>query len=240
MRKYLWIIIAALIVGVVAPNANADTTYNVVTGFSHTSNPNGVWTYELSGAPYTDSQGFANVSGLGLPGWWNSKPEPDSMAILQNVTGSTFIFSTDQDPTGTLLLDPESGNLSVLFTAPSAGKYTITGNFLGIDTSENSHPVEILDNGTIVWSETISSFKQDDSFNLNETLSAGDTISFYVGTGSTGCSYCDLGTGLNDTVTESSPTATPEPSTLALTLAGIGALFTVMATRKGQGLQVAV
>jgi len=208
---------------------SANSVFNVVTGFSYTSNPNGVWTYELSGAPYTDSQGFSNVNGLGLPGWWNGKGEPDSMAILQNVTGSTFIFSTDQDPTGTLLLDPESGNNSVVFTAPSAGTYTITGNFLGIDTSQNSHPVEILDNATVVWSETISSFKQDDSFNLNETLSAGDTISFYVGTGSAGCSYCDLGTGLDGTITLNT-TATPEPDTLALF--GSGLLVLAAAARR--------
>lgn len=78
-------------------------------------------------------------------------------------------------------MDPESGNVSVVFTASSAGTYTITGNFLGIDTGENSHPVEILDDGTVIWKGTISSFGGKDSFNLSETLNKGGTLTFYVG-----------------------------------------------------------
>src|ERR1700681_564355 len=87
MRKYLWIIIAALIVGVVAPSVKADTTYNMVTGFSNTSNPNGVWTYEYNGTPFTDAQGHSGV----LPYWYNGGTQPDSIAIFQNVTGSSFV-----------------------------------------------------------------------------------------------------------------------------------------------------
>ena len=103
-------------------------------------------------------------------------------------------------------MDPESGNVSVVFTASSAGTYTITGNFLGIDTGGNSHPVEILDDGTVLWKGTISSFGGKDSFNLSETLNKGGTLTFVVGTGSTGCSYCDLSTGLNGTITENTAT----------------------------------
>jgi hypothetical protein len=79
-------------------------------------------------------------------------------------------------------MDPESGNVSVVFTASSAGTYTITGNFLGSGTGENSHPVEILDDGTVIWKGTISSFGGKDSFNLSETLNTGGTLTFYVGT----------------------------------------------------------
>jgi hypothetical protein len=76
-----------------------------------------------------------------------------------------------------------------MFTAPSAGTYTITGAFLGIDTFQNSHPVEIMDDGTVIWSETISSFGERDSFSLSEPLRAGGIIAFFVGTGSIGCSF---------------------------------------------------
>ncbi len=209
MRK-LWIVIAALIAVGAASNVNADATYNMVTGFSNTSNPNGVWTYEYNGTAFTDAQGISSA----LPGWYNGGTQPNSIVILQNVTGSAFVNLTVTDPTNTLYLDPQSGSVAVLFTAPSAGTYTIAGNFYGTD----------------------------DSFNFAETLKAGDTISFDMGTGSGGsCFYCNLGTALSGTVTESSPTATPEPGTLGLMLAGIGALFAVMAARrKGQGLQRAV
>jgi hypothetical protein len=229
MRKYLWIINAALMAAIAAPNVNADTTYNLVTDFSHISNPNGVWTYEYNGTAFTDAQGFSSV-GPGLPGWYNGGTQPNSLVILQNVTGSAVVNSTVTDPNNTLYLDPESGSVSVLFTAPSAGTYTIAGNFLGIDTVGNSHPVSILDDGTVVFTGNIPIFGADDSFNFSETLKAGDTISFDVGTGSGGsCSYCFLGTGLNGTVTETSTTATPEPGTVGLTIVGMGFL---LVTRK--------
>ncbi len=225
MRK-LWIVIAALIAVGAASNVNADTTYNMVTGFSNTSNPNGVWTYEYNGTAFTDAQGISSA----LPGWYNGGTQPNSIVILQNVTGSAFVNLTVTDPTNTLYLDPQSGSVAVLFTAPSAGTYTIAGNFLGIDKFENSHPVSILDNGLVVWSGTIASYGTDDSFNFAETLKAGDTISFDMGTGSGGsCFYCNLGTALSGTVTEASTTATPEPGTVGLTIIGIGFL---LVTRK--------
>ena len=239
MRKYLLIVMTALILGFAVPNLNADTTYNMVTGFSHTSNPNGVWTYEYDGTPFTGAQGFSNVV-AGLPGWWNGGTQPDSRAILQNVTGGAVVYSTVTDPNNTLYLDPQGGTVAVLFTAPSAGAYTIAGNFVGIDMVGNSHPVSILDDGTVVFSGTIATYGATDSFNLSETLKAGDTISFDVGTGSGGsCSYCFLGTGLDGTVTEASTTAAPEPGTVGLTLLGLG-LVLIMRKRFAQRVQQAV
>jgi hypothetical protein len=195
---------------------------DVVTGFSSTTNPNGVWTYEYDGTAFSSSQAVTNFVGSGLSGWYDGEAEPNAIYILQNVTGSNASAETIVDPTGTLWMDPEGGNVSVMFTAPAAGTYTITGDFLGIDTGENSHPVDILDNGTGVFSGTISSYGQDDPFSFPETLSAGDTITFYVGTGSTGCAYCNLSTGLDGTITESS--VTPEPSSLTLFGSGLLAL----------------
>jgi hypothetical protein len=195
---------------------------DVVTGFSSTTNPNGVWTYEYDGTAFSSGQAVTNFVGSGLSGWYDGEAEPNAIYILQNVTGSNASAETIVDPTGTLWMDPEGGNVSVMFTAPAAGTYTITGDFLGIDTGENSHPVDILDNGTGVFSGTISSYGQDDPFSFPETLSAGDTITFYVGTGSTGCAYCNLSTGLDGTITESS--VTPEPSSLTLFGSGLLAL----------------
>ena len=210
----------------------ANSVYNVVTGFPSASNPNGVWTYQYNGTGYTDSQGFSNIGGIGVPGWWTGEAIPNSLYIGQNVSGSTVSHLTIRDPTNTLWLDPESGNVSVTFTAPSAGTYHIGGAFLGIDTGENSHPVEIMDNGAVIWKGTISSFGGNDSFNLSENLSAGGTITFYVGTGSSGCSYCNLSTGLNGTITEGSNTTVPEPGTVLLL--GSGLLGLVLPMLRGK------
>jgi PEP-CTERM motif len=211
----------------------ANSVYDVVTGFSNASNPNGVWIYEYNGTEYTGSQAVSNFVGTGLPGWWTAQPIPNSLIVLQNVTGSTVSFLTIRDPTNTLWMDPEGGNVSVVFTAPSAGTYTVTGAFLGIDTFENSHPVEIiLGNGSIVWKGTISSFGGKDSFSFSETLNTGGTVTFLVGTGSTGCSYCDLSTGLNATITSGNVTTTPEPGTLILLGSGLLSLGPILRRRR--------
>ncbi len=212
----------------------ANSVYNVVTGFSGASNPNGVWTYNYNGIAFTDSQSVSNFVGAGVSGWWTREAIPNSLIIIQNVSGSTVSYLTIRDPTSTLWLDPESGNVSVMFAAPSAGTYHISGAFLGIDTGENAHPVEIMDNGVVIWTGTISSFGGKDSFNLSESLAAGGTLSFYVGTGSSGCYYCNLSTGLTGTITEGSTTTVPEPGTLNLLGSGLIVLVLMLRSLSSQ------
>ncbi|HXZ11868.1 MAG TPA: PEP-CTERM sorting domain-containing protein [Candidatus Sulfotelmatobacter sp.] len=228
-----------------APGLRADGAYNVVTDFSNTSNPNGVWSYYYTDAAtgstqtlYTTAQaGGGGTTGI-LPYWATSLAQPDNVFIVQNTSGSAVTSSTVIQPNDTLRLDPQGYSVAVVFTAPSAGTYTITGNFLGIDIAEGTHPVEILDDGTVIWSGTISTYGQDDPFDLSESLSAGDVITFYVGTGtvpnsipacnvpSTGLNYCNLGTGLDGTV------ALPEPSTLPLLAAGLLGLVFLSGCRR--------
>ena len=77
--------------------------------------------------------------------------------IARNVTGRPVgIVNTVIVPTNTLWMDPESGSVSVLFTAPSTGTYTIAGIFLTSTRSQISHPVSLLDDGTVVWTGTIA------------------------------------------------------------------------------------
>lgn len=221
-RASLWrvpalasLISVASLTALVGPMANAAS---IVSDFSNTSNPNGVWSYYYGTSPttqtaYTASQGYSVCPNTGLPCWYNGGGVPDALTIQQNSTGSTSTYLTIVVPNGTISLDPEEYAVAVVFTAPVANTYNIAGNFLGIDVDQNSHPVQILDNGAVIYSNTISAYGQDDSFNLSEHLTAGETISFYVGTGSSGCTYCFLSTGLDGTVTAS---AAPEPSSLAL------------------------
>jgi hypothetical protein len=150
----------------------------------------------------------------------------DNIYILQNVTGSTYDTGTVSDPTDTLWMNPAGGTVSVVFTAPSVGTYTIAGDFLGIDTTGNKHLVQILDPSTTVMSGKILNAGSDDSFNFTETLNAGDTISFEViGPGADGTGQY-LSTGLKGTITET----TPEPGTL--TMLGLGLLGLVPLMRR--------
>jgi len=197
---------------------------NIVLDFSNSSNPNGVWTYLYNTSPTTETAFTASQATTfeTLPEWYNGQGEPDAIYMVNNNSGSTVSYLTINDPTGVLWLDPEEYGVAVEFTAPTTGTYNIVGNFLGIDTGENSHPVEILENGsTVVYSNMISRYGEDDAFNLSGAfalpLSAGDTITFFVGTGSTGCTYCNLSTGLDGMIT----LATPEPASLFVCAAAL-------------------
>jgi hypothetical protein len=200
---------------------------NLASDFSGTSNPNGVWTYEyFNGSAYTPynaaTQGFASCVTGSNGCYSNGGAFGFNTGMVSNVSGSTIILSTLHDPTGYVSMDPQSLGLEAVFTAPSTGTYSIDGNFLGIDVSENAHTVRILDNGTSIWSGTIASYGANDPFALNGmSLSAGDTIAFQV-VGAT--QFHDLSTGLNLTITPTS-TGVPEPATLGLLslgLAGVG------------------
>ncbi len=162
--------------------------YNAVTDFSTTNNPNGVWQYLVSGALLTTP-----VSREGVSGWWNGLQIPNSAGIFNNPTSTTIDNRFQAEH---LHLDPESyANVALQFTAPNSGTFDFTGDFIGADGYQYAHPVEILVNGALVYSNTISTYQQSDAFNIQETLAAGDTVDFAVETGSGGVYWC-LGTGL--------------------------------------------
>jgi uncharacterized protein (TIGR03437 family) len=182
------------------------STYNAATDFSLSSNPNGVWSY-LSSGSLLPSPVIGGGATAGWNEWWDGKAVPNSADIGANVSGKTLTISnTVVMPTNVLQMDPEAtSNVAVRFTAPASGTYSIIGNFLGIDTSQKLHPVEIMHNGVAIFTNTISVFNQNDAFNLTETLSAGDFIDFVNGTGST---YENLSTGLSVTISTSVPLPT--------------------------------
>jgi hypothetical protein len=211
----------------IAATVSAGPVYDIVAGFSNASNPNGVWSYSYGNGtnPVLFSQPVTNQ---GQQEWYNGGGQPDSITILQNISGGTITGSTVSIPNGYLNLDPEEFTVAVEFTAPSAGSYTINGNFLGNDTNELSHPVQILDNGTSIYSNTIAAFQQAGAFNLTESLNIGDTIEFLVSSPVPGSAWTNLSTGLQGTITSNS--AVPEPGTgglmaIALGLAGAAFLY---------------
>src|SRR5690242_5719644 len=77
-----------------APMGRA-TIYNAVTDFSVGSNPNGVWTYLVSGTPYPLSDGHVNTcSFTGCLMWYNGNPLGTAAFIVDNVSGSTHQYLT--------------------------------------------------------------------------------------------------------------------------------------------------
>jgi len=214
--------VAFWIGAVLVPAAKA-STFNIVSGFSGSSNPNGVWSYYYNLGSLTayspSTQSVSNLEGSGAAGWDDGLGEPDFTDIGVNNTGSNVgVCATCSIAPGYIFTDPEGIGTEIVFTAPLTGTYTISGSFIGADVDQNSHPVEILDDGSVVFSGTISAFSGAGStaaFSFGESLNAGDTIAFEVLTGSTGCSYCNLTTGLQGTIT-SGTSPVPEPGTLSL------------------------
>lgn len=224
---------APLIALALSATANA-TTYDAVADFSTTTNPGSVWSYLYTDSVQTTPALLTTLQSVapGVNEWWSGGAVPDSVIVGANSSGSPYTFSTRVYPVNELAMDPESGSAIAQFTAPAAGTYEISGEFTGIDTHGNSHPVEILDNGKQIFAGTMSQYGLSDAFSLSETLKAGGTIDFEVLTGSHGCSYCYLSTGLAATLT-SEPTGVPEPATLGL----MGIAFAGLAFRRRKNLR---
>ena len=141
-------------------------------------NPNGAWSYLAGGALLsTKLPDCAGVSNFNC--WWNGGSLPNSAIIGAATKHAAVSYDTIVLPAATLALDPENaGDVTVLWTAASAGTVVVSGNFLGVDTNEASHMVAVLQNGVALKTFTIASYQQKVKFHLSLAVAAGDTIGF--------------------------------------------------------------
>ncbi len=143
-----------------------------------------------------------------------------------NTTANPITFATTVVlPPNLLGMDAETNKSDITrWTAPSAGTWSISGLFQGIDTLQNSHNVEILENSSIqiLAPTAINTYGQQVNFDATITLAKGDTIDFVI-LGQP--SFHNLSTGLSATIQLST---VPEPSSLVLCIiasVACGALY---------------
>jgi hypothetical protein len=244
MKKSLKAMLGAALLSLAIPmGAYAITiNYDAAAQFDITNNPStlGPWTYgsetTFNGTftPYTTS---GTASGINF---WSTTSLPE---VFYNGTGSLVCPGTPCIPAGQVGLHPgPSGEFSVLrFTAPSTGTYEIASSFSGLDTVGTTTDVHVLLNpntgicppncNTVLFSGAVNSAFSGSTPGVGPSysdfgllLTAGDFIDFAVGYGSNGNYYYDS-TGLKATITTSTTTEVPEPSSLLLlgsALTGLG------------------
>jgi len=133
------LLLMSSVVSAQAPQcANAD--YDAVRDFSIQSNPNGVWSYGWESSLGGTFNLYALADTTFVPDlnvWYKSGDNffEGWPVVGHNATTKQVCFSTVCVPPGHLLLHPgASGEFSVVrWTAPSAGRFLIEGQFMGID-----------------------------------------------------------------------------------------------------------
>ncbi|HEX2473533.1 MAG TPA: PEP-CTERM sorting domain-containing protein [Lacipirellulaceae bacterium] len=237
--------LATLVLVAVFVQHVAAQVFDASAQFSPTSNPNSPWHYGFqmalgSGFTLYDTAGPATSEDhsqiFGAIDTWSSAALGDNPEISHNNTSSTFFAS---DPglliewaANELALHPgPAGQYSILrFIAPAARKYQLDVVFQGIDQTGASTDVHVLKNNGSLFDQQVTGFHVPTSFSTALSLAQNDTIDFAVGFGANG-NYFDDNTGTHVVIT-----VVPEPSSLALTTAGIG-LFIV--SRAVHGTKIA-
>ncbi len=204
---------AALFLGTAA---RSRAQYNVAADFSTLQNPNGVWQYGESATELGAFSLYTHgvTTDVGLPGWNNATTGTHPPYVDYNNTGAQFTGLTATYSAGGLGQHPGSlGEYSMsVFTAPTAGTYSISGAFTGIDfhypTSTDDHVV--LQNGATVSSlfdVNVNEYGVAHPFTLTQFLGAGESIRFETGYGTNG-NFVGDSTGLSANITAAS--AVPE------------------------------
>ena len=177
--------------------AQAAGVDNAWSAFSLKSNPNGPWSYlsggTLLGQTIPNCEGYAKLLCR-----WNGQQPSSSCVAAANKTGATATFYTIVLPPRYIWLDPENTPSStVQWTAPITGSVIVTGNFLGIDTSEATHTVAVTHNGTALKTWSVGTYQQKIKFSFTVPVKAGDTVAFQNITNN---AYANLSIGLQATI----------------------------------------
>ena len=218
-------------IGVIASSTTAHAkTCDAVTEFSSSSST-GVFSYG-TGVTGTSFMPLTNYSApcqgmvSGLRYWQTATPVSLVPLVSKNLTGATLNFYTVVLPTEVLLVHPGPSTDSIVrFTAPTTGKYNVSGFYQLLDTAPTGVNVIIAFDNTVVFDTAltgpaaISAGTPGGSVPLGAKgifLHASDFLDY--GVNNAGNFYNDS-TGLALTFA-----TVPEPATWAMMLTGFGLL----------------
>jgi hypothetical protein len=190
-------------------SAQSGTTYDATAAFeqgwtSH-SNPNGVWSYGYSSG-FTSPITLYSTTQLGLGStqlWVSPAVENGGSPNAALNDGPAFNNGNlDLLADQFVLTSGIGGQYSdLVFTAPTAGTYSVASTFRG-DQYCIGVVIGVVLNGNVIFNSSITADGQTVPFNTTVTLQVGNTIVFSVGPGG-GCQN----TGLSATITGPAPVA---------------------------------
>ncbi len=190
-----------------------DPTASFEAGFTSRSNPNGVWSYGYSSGFTAPVTLYNQTSQPGVHGpnaqYWSSSPSITATPSVQFNNGAAYNDGNVNIPANGLTLVWFGAQYSdLVFTAPAAGTYALTGVFLGSQNNIGS-VVGVAASGSVVFSSSVTSENQTAPFNATVMLAAGGTVVFSAGPGGG-----NQNTGLSLLVTGplTAPAATYDPA----------------------------
>jgi hypothetical protein len=193
--------------------------------YSTNTNPTGVWSYGYSTTlGGTMTLYTAHEVDSGLDRWRGNVGSDGSPSLLKNDTAAPITYFSNPTATaqpGQLVEHPgpNGEDCIVRFTAPTAGLYSITANFKGIDITPTSTDVHVLDNGTAIFNDLVNTDGgAGKSFTTQLSLNAGEKIDFAVGYGS------NLNYQFDSTALSAQVNLVPEPTSCLLLALGTATL----------------
>jgi hypothetical protein len=169
------------------------TTYDAATsfeqGWTSQSNPNGVWSYGYSSGFTAQPTLYTQTSQNGVNGpnaqyWLSPSVNYGTSPAAEFNNGPAYDDgNVNFLPNQLVLVAGIQGQYSdLIFTAPTAGVYSIACSFRG-DQYGIGTVVAVSANGNILFTSTVTVEGQVVPFNGVISLSAGQTIVFSVGPG---------------------------------------------------------
>ncbi len=186
------------------------TVFDAVADFSVDQNPNGPWQYGYSrtlNGPFELHKTRLTDILQGRAEKWSSPELGPDIGVTHNKTGSTFRDGLTHDiPHDAIHMHPgEKGIIDVVrWTCPQTGKYSIVGEFRGLDVGAAADvDVHVMKNMEVELASSVlfgaGGTPSQMPFALNQDLRKGDTLDFIVGVGPSGSHGSDS-TGLRVTI----------------------------------------